>query len=264
MRCGKVNCPRDGGCRFLQCVGDGRGGAFGGCGDLAVGEADDVVAQGAEVQVSVMVVLKGLRATVVAVAIGLDDDALLAPEEVDDARSNPHIDLRRRQPMALAEAQEEMLQLAPRLLAGALGSNSQPACPRLSYRAAKFGGRDDPPKVGNGLGRRRYGNAQPPGHGCCRQRGAAMEEDSGSLPSAGFRPNRHVHCAALRVQESPESSRAAMAEYGPPSAGQNRRRPSSLLRDTSMPDGVHTAMEAMKSPRAHTNQDRIVAQSGLL
>jgi len=46
------------------------------------------------------------------VAIGLDDEPLISPEEVDEERTDPDVYLRGRNPMPSAEAQEPTLELA--------------------------------------------------------------------------------------------------------------------------------------------------------
>jgi hypothetical protein len=90
---------------------------FGVVGDLLVGEAEDVVAEAAQLQIPVVVVLEGGRAAVVPVAVRFDDQAAVAPEEVDEVRSDPHVHLRRGKPVSFAQPKEEVLQLA----AGSLG-----------------------------------------------------------------------------------------------------------------------------------------------
>jgi hypothetical protein len=46
------------------------------------------------------------------VAIGLDDEPLISPEEVDEEGTDPDVYLRGRNPMPSAEAQEPTLELA--------------------------------------------------------------------------------------------------------------------------------------------------------
>jgi hypothetical protein len=46
------------------------------------------------------------------VAIGLDDQPLVSPEEVDEEGTDPDVYLRGRNPMLAAEAQEPTLELA--------------------------------------------------------------------------------------------------------------------------------------------------------
>jgi hypothetical protein len=96
---------------------------------------DDVVAACAKIEVPPVVVLERLRPAVIAIAVGLNDDPLLAPEEVDCLWADPDVDLRRRDVVALTETQEQVLQLAPRPLSGVPGLDPQPLDLRLPSRS---------------------------------------------------------------------------------------------------------------------------------
>ena len=63
-------------------------------------------------EVAVAIVFERRSSAMVSVAIGLDDQAMAAPEEVDLEAAKPDVYLRRRQVVPLAEAQEGLLQLA--------------------------------------------------------------------------------------------------------------------------------------------------------
>src|SRR6478672_7171524 len=105
-----------------------------------------------------MVVLEGLRAAVVLVAVRFDDQVLGPPEKVDLTAPGPYVDLRLRQSMALAEPQEEVLQLAPGRLARRQ-PGPQPQHLRLANRPAVLRRRDSPFEIREGLRRRGHGNA---------------------------------------------------------------------------------------------------------
>jgi hypothetical protein len=77
---------------------------------------------------------------VVAVAVGLDHDALLSPEEIDAERSDLRIDLRGGNAVALAEAEEATLELAAGVIRGlVLDGESQDR--RLTFRLTEgYGG----------------------------------------------------------------------------------------------------------------------------
>jgi hypothetical protein len=59
-----------------------------------------------------MVVVKAGAPAMEPVAVGFDHDARAAPEEVDLERADRDVHLRRREPVAPAEAKEKQLQVA--------------------------------------------------------------------------------------------------------------------------------------------------------
>jgi hypothetical protein len=58
-----------------------------------------------------VVVLEGDRAAVVGEEVGLDDDALRAPEEVDRPAAEPDVDLRAREVVAVDDGEKEGLEI---------------------------------------------------------------------------------------------------------------------------------------------------------
>jgi Phosphoglucomutase/phosphomannomutase, alpha/beta/alpha domain III len=81
-------------------------------GDLGPREPQDVEARGDQVRLPAVVVLERGPTAVVAVAVRLHDQGLVAPQVVDDVVADSHVDLGRRQAVALAKAQEAALKLA--------------------------------------------------------------------------------------------------------------------------------------------------------
>jgi hypothetical protein len=86
--------------------------------DLVPCEADDLPTGEGQELVAPAVALEGLPRAVCAEPVDLHNDTMLTPEEVDlhllALHGHPHIHLRRRQTVALAEPKEALLQLAAR------------------------------------------------------------------------------------------------------------------------------------------------------
>ncbi len=72
----------------------------------AVGGAVDVVAGGDQIDVNLMIVLKGGAITVVAVAVGFDYHPLARPEEVDEMLRDENVHLGQRQIRLATQSQE--------------------------------------------------------------------------------------------------------------------------------------------------------------
>jgi hypothetical protein len=78
--------------------------------DLAVGDADDVVAAQLEIRVAGSVGLEGGAIRVRLPAVGLDDQALGPPEEVHSVAPDPDVDLRQREAVKPANAPHRPLE----------------------------------------------------------------------------------------------------------------------------------------------------------
>lgn len=216
-------------------------------GDLAVGEAAEGVAVGVELELAGVVILEGLRAAVVAVAVGFDNQPLGAPEEVDLEAADSNVDLWPWEAMLLAEPQEEMLQLAPRRL-GLFHTGPQPLYLCLSNCATVLGGRNHAREVGDRLGGSRDGNPLVLGDRGLIKGAAAMNADA-SPPSASSRSaDRNVNWTGPRVKELPQIRGAQVTEHRFLSARQNCRRPLPMPRRGSVSYCINASMEAMKPP----------------
>ncbi len=88
---------------------------------LPVADSQDLKAQPPQFHVPGAIVLKRLASAVVAVAVRLHDQPLLAPEEVDREAPHDHVYLRHWEPVATAEAEEVAFQLAPGAVMSAEG-----------------------------------------------------------------------------------------------------------------------------------------------
>jgi hypothetical protein len=86
--------------------------------DLPIAESLDLVAQQSQLGVADAVVDEGLAAVVRVVAVGLDDDALRAPEEVDREGLDSDVDLGASEVVATAEPEEVALEVASGVVGG--------------------------------------------------------------------------------------------------------------------------------------------------
>jgi len=96
-----------------------------------VGEPNHGVAEQPELDVPRAIRLERPAPTVEPVAIGLDDQPLVSPEEVDEEGTDPDVYLRGRNPMPSAEAQEPTLGLATGQVGLEAIVNRQPQVLRL-------------------------------------------------------------------------------------------------------------------------------------
>jgi len=79
---------------------------------------------------------------VIAVAIGLDHQTPISPEEVDEVGANANVDLRLGQVMAPAEPQEGTLEVAAGPVAITTGTDRQPEYICLADRSPELPGRN--------------------------------------------------------------------------------------------------------------------------
>lgn len=126
---------------------------------LPVAEMQHVTSKGTKIEIAGPVVLEGLASPVVAKAIGFDDQSSLAPEEVNEMWADANVDLRRWQPVPLAQSQEIPLELAARPVARGFGADRQAEDVRLPDRTTQFFWRYSAPQVGDRLRRLGYGDS---------------------------------------------------------------------------------------------------------
>ncbi len=93
--------------------------------DLLFGKPQNLIAATLQLEIPATVVLKGLFAAVVEVAVGFYHEPSLTPDEVDQVRADGDIDLRPREPMTTAEPQEVSLEVTTRPVLAALPTNRQ-------------------------------------------------------------------------------------------------------------------------------------------
>ena len=81
-----------------------------------MGEANDVIAQRPQFEITSAVILEGNSSAVVPVAVCLNDQSLTSPNEVHEQRADPDIHLGGWQSVPSAEIEKEKLQLASGLV----------------------------------------------------------------------------------------------------------------------------------------------------
>jgi hypothetical protein len=151
--------------------------------------------------------LEGRAAAMGAIAIELDDQSLLRPEEVDDERADPHIHLGLWKAVAATERQEARFELA----AGAIRLEL-----RIEGQAQEFGSSQGCRELGLGKHRAEV----PQGSGRCGHRDAQAARDlagaerSGAVNSdataATLRLARHSHMGDPSIRLAPPRIRAQM------------------------------------------------------
>ena len=102
-------------------------------------EADDAVAQRLQVGVAGTVFFEGGAVAVGLPAVGLDDELVLGPEEVDAVGANPALGERIRQACLFEGGEEDVLQLRLRRLGFAVGAVDEAAVQGLRGRSAVGG-----------------------------------------------------------------------------------------------------------------------------
>jgi hypothetical protein len=95
-------------------------------------------------------ILEGNTSAVVAVAVRLDDQPVLAPGKVNEDAVNPYVHLRDRQPVSPAELEKEELELTARRVILAIAINLKPKDRGLSSSATHLDGRRDLAEVKDG------------------------------------------------------------------------------------------------------------------
>ncbi len=111
--------------------------------DLVAGEAAQTVPVRVQLEFSGTVVLERLSAAVSRVAVGLDDEALLAPEEVDGEAADAHVHFGRRELVTVADAEKAALELTAGVVRWHV-SEIEPEELGLARGAANDGSRGDP------------------------------------------------------------------------------------------------------------------------
>jgi hypothetical protein len=104
--------------------------------DLLFTEPKNLKPPRPQLEIASAIVPKGLAASVVAVAIGLDGEATVAPEKVDLVAPNANVDLRLGKSVSLADPQEVALQIAAGALSADILAKRQPKHASLPNRTA--------------------------------------------------------------------------------------------------------------------------------
>jgi hypothetical protein len=241
--------------------------------ELLVGEAKDRVARSVEVELARVVVLEGDRASVVGPEVGLDYDALSAPEEVNLPAPELDVDLGWREAVAVDEGEEKGLEVG----AGAVGCDAVEAVALvlgLADRAAeevrweergaaevfdgaRDGGDGDVVAVGaqepssspsfliqvGGRGRRLFGRLQG---------GAAVKVDAALPLAARGARDGDVDGAVDRAQELPEDRSGDVTQDCALPASEHRGHEAPVKAQAAVADGVDATVDAVELTASDT------------
>ena len=216
--------------------------------NLAVGEAQDAVAQALKARVTFAIGLEGGAVAVVPEAVGLRDQLVVAPKEIDLVCADAGIHLWLGKAVATAEVEEEPLELAAceLILALEVSRVDEAQIQRTADRPSKD-------RLGNGAMEvterpRRLGDRDAVAAG--RNSG---NEGVGSVDRYAVAPlmatvsgHRDMDRAVARCQETPQGRGAAVANNGIVCECEYCRHAPALEAESRMPDGVNPAMKTME------------------
>jgi hypothetical protein len=230
-------------------------------GDLLFAEPDHLEALGSEVEIASPIVLKGLAAAVVAVAVGFDDLPLLTPEEVDEMAVDADVHLRKGQPVATADPEEVALEVAPCAIALNPEAKRQAKNLCLPGRSPQLPVRDGTAKVRDGTARLRDWDAAAI-RGVTHQEGrTAMDPDSFALPSIAGGGQSNVDRPVERRQQPPERSGASVADDCSLPTGKCGCHPSPVGGNPRVPNGVDSSVNMVQTTCVHPPGYRARAQT---
>ena len=181
-------------------------------------------------------------------AVGLDHDPLLGPEEVDRPAPDPDIDERCRNPVAATEGEEAALEVAPRSVAGAAGSQREstdlglPQRPPLEAAGRRRGA--GPRSSAMAGDRDQAADRQ----GLRRERARRWTRIPCRAPAAVLRADGYFDRPTHRPQQIPQRGRGAMAEDRGGTAGEHRGHPPSPLTRARVDRRVDAAMNPVQAP----------------
>lgn len=214
---------------------------------LPAGEASHRISAAPQVEVASVVVLEGNGSPVIAVAIGLNDDALAWPQKVNRPASDANVHLGQRDAVAPTKLQKIPLQVTARSVEGHAIVKPQSRCLRLANRPPELPSGHDAAKIVNGSGGRRDRDPQPPGslRSSKRPRPVKLYARSPSRPSAGG--SGYMHRTLPVTDQVPQGRGAQVAEDCPGSTRENGCHASSLSRNRAMANRIDASMQAKES-----------------
>ena len=106
--------------------------------DLRFGEPQDVVAKPHQLELARTIIVKSNFASVIAIAIRLNNEPLLSPKEIGEVGADSNVDLGTRQSMTAAEEQEVSLEVAASAVPSVLLLDGQTEHVRLPDRPTQF------------------------------------------------------------------------------------------------------------------------------
>jgi hypothetical protein len=215
-----------------------------------MGEAKDAKTQALKMGVPSAVALKSRAVTVMPEAVGLDDQAAIAPEEVDLEPIDPGVHLRRWKAVPATEAPKEALQFAAGevFVRSELARRNQAQVQSSADRATVDGlGNSAMEILQRARGLRHHdvvtacGNTGNEGVG-------SVDPDAGTLLASAVAWGRDVDRPGMRLKDSPEGRSAAVADDRTLTERQHSGHAPAFEGDPGVADGVDPAMKAVKAP----------------
>lgn len=190
--------------------------------DLLFAEPNHLETSRAQLQITGSVVLKGLAAPVVAIAICFYDQPPITPEEVDEMAANANVDLGDWQSLPPAKPQEVRLEIAAGPISLDLGPEQQTEDLRLANSSPHLPRRRPPSQIANRPRRSRDRNPESPRGLPRAERHTTMKTDASAFRASTASGGRHVYGPFNRPEETPQRGRASVAQNGILTACQNR------------------------------------------
>jgi hypothetical protein len=215
-----------------------------------VGESEDPKTQALKVGVPGTVALERGAVGVMAESVRLDDQAPIAPEEVDLVRTDARIDPWRGKVVATAEAEEETLELAARelLLRSELFGTDQTQVQGSADSVAVHGLWNCAVKVAESAGRPCHCDGLVAGRNIGNEGPGSVNLDAGTLSAATVSRDAHVYRPRLRLEHSPKRRRTLMAHDGPVAKGEHGCHTPAFEGEAGMADGVNPSMNTVEPP----------------
>jgi hypothetical protein len=165
--------------------------------DVAPGEPEDVVSERFELEIAGPVAFEGGATSVRPVAVELEDQSCIRPEEIDKEGSGANVDMGLREPVPAAERKEARFQLTARVVRLKLLIEREAQVLGLTKGRSEMRLRKETTEVSERAGRRRHRDADPP-------RYFAGEESPGSVhanpvTASCFSGNRDVRARGLNI-----------------------------------------------------------------
>jgi hypothetical protein len=218
----------------------------------------------AQLEISSPVVVERLPTAVVLIAIRFNHEPEISPDEIRLILAELNVDLRKRQAVSSADPQEVALEVAAGAVVWNVLTERQAEHLRLPNRPPHLSRGNHATEIEDRLRWPRDGNAATPSHVAGGKRGAPMQTDSGTPRPTSISADRDIYEAACGFQQIPKLSGAPMADNRAIANGESSSHPSTVLRDSGVADGVHTAVNSMESTCFYATNHTGSAQSRFL
>src|SRR3954451_23975296 len=196
-------------------------------------------------------------------AVGFDDQAAIAPQEVDLVRPDARVDLRLGKAVTAAEGEEDSLELGTDEVVGAaeIVARDQAQIERPPDGCPGHRQRRGGAEVAEGSLRCRQRDAVAAGRNTGNEGGGSMDANAASSSATAIAEKSHVDRPVAWSSHSPQRRRAEVTDDGPLAERQHRRRAPALEGEVRMAQGVHPAMNAVKAAGVHALADALAGES---